>query len=163
MYSFPPTNATVPDIIHHVSQFPLLEPPALFGLHDNAALTCNRAQATAFFESMMLVRARQLPPLCFCNSLNRYNAATKPNLSIKHHAAQVQRSTVAVSTGSGAEAAGGGEDGVAAVARDILARLPPLFDVAAAQAKCVCPMHTSTRFDCEVSVSTGTLCAMRTA
>jgi hypothetical protein len=60
----------------------------------------------------------------------------------------VQRSTVAVSTGSSAEAAGGGEDGVAAVARDILARLPPLFDVAAAQAKFVCPMQPSTPFDC---------------
>jgi dynein heavy chain len=116
MYSFPPANATVTDIIHHVSQFPLLEPPALFGLHENAALTCNRAQATAFFESMMMV----------------------------------QRSSVAVSSGSGAEAAGGGEDGVAAVARDILSRLPPLFDVAAAQAKCGVHTHACARFNCKV-------------
>jgi dynein heavy chain len=84
-----------------VTQFPSLEPPALFGLHDNAALTSKKAQASAFFESMMLL----------------------------------QRSSAVSKSSAASSSSGSSEDGIAAVARDILARLPPLFDVVAAQAK----------------------------
>ncbi len=77
----------------------------MFGLHDNAALTSNRAQAAVFFESMMLLQTT--------------SAASSSS-----------------SAGGGSEASSSSDDGIASVARDILARLPPLFDVPSALAKC---------------------------
>jgi dynein heavy chain len=109
-YSYPPPHATVADIINHVSRFPAMEPPSLFGLHENAALTSNRAQSAVFFESMML--------------LQRTSVGSSSSSSSS-------------SGGSGAKSATVSEDVAAAVARDILARLPPLFDIAAAESKCV--------------------------
>jgi len=55
-YTFPSAAATIPDIISHVTKFPAVEHPSLFGLHENAALTSNRAQAAAFFDAMALLQ-----------------------------------------------------------------------------------------------------------
>jgi dynein heavy chain len=110
-YSYPPPHATIADIINHVSRFPAMEPPSLFGLHENAALTSNRAQSAVFFESMML--------------LQRTSVGSSSS------------SSSSSSSGSGAKSASGSEDVAAAVARDILTRLPPLFDVEAAESKFV--------------------------
>lgn len=64
----------------------------------------------------------------------------------------LQRSSAGGKSSAGSSSSGSSEDGVAAVARDILARLPPLFDVVAAQAKydsCDLRVCTLNPFTCD--------------
>ena len=54
-YTVPPGDPTLDEVRAHIKNFPLLEKPEVFGLHENANITCARSETYALFESMLLL------------------------------------------------------------------------------------------------------------
>ena len=54
-YAAPPGDPTIAETMEHIRNFPLLEQPEVFGLHENANITCAKNETYALFESMLLL------------------------------------------------------------------------------------------------------------
>jgi len=54
-YIVPPGDPTLEETREHLKGFPLLESPEVFGLHENANITCARSETYALFDSMLLL------------------------------------------------------------------------------------------------------------
>ena len=54
-YAAPPGDPSIEETMEHIRQFPLLEQPEVFGLHENANITCAKNETYALFESMILL------------------------------------------------------------------------------------------------------------
>ena len=54
-YGPPDGNPKLPAVIEHIRAFPLIEQPEVFGLHENANITCARNETYALFDAMLLL------------------------------------------------------------------------------------------------------------
>ena len=54
-YKAPPGDPTIEETMEHIRNFPLLEQPEVFGLHENANITCAKSETYALFDSMLLL------------------------------------------------------------------------------------------------------------
>jgi dynein heavy chain, axonemal len=54
-YAAPPGDPSIAETMDHIRNFPLYEQPEVFGLHENANITCARNETYSLFESMLLL------------------------------------------------------------------------------------------------------------
>ena len=54
-YGAPPGDPTIAQTMDHIRNFPLHEQPEVFGLHENANITCAKNETYALFECMLLL------------------------------------------------------------------------------------------------------------
>ena len=57
-YTAPPGNPNLEATRTHIRNFPLSELPEVFGLHDNANITCARSETYSLFDGMILLMQR---------------------------------------------------------------------------------------------------------
>jgi len=104
----------------YINSLPLTTPPAVFGLHENADITKDLQEAQQLLDSLLLTQ-------------NSSSTASSSKTSTAAHSSRLS----AVGGGgsvAGASAVKTTEEVIADVVADILSRLPPSFDLEAAEA-----------------------------
>lgn len=111
----------------YISSLPLTTPPAVFGLHDNADITKDLQESQLLLDSLLLTQSSS-------------TTSTAPPSSKPAGGARTASTTGAAAMTAGPVAAAvalvkpkSQEDVIAEVAADLLARLPPNFDLEAAE------------------------------